>query len=477
MRIGSVIAAVGVLGVGSGLAAGPRTGDTQVLPVADSATFAFVKVNVVPMNGHTVSSNQTVLVRGGRIVEIGPAESVHVPLGAVAVEADGKYLMPGLAEMHAHIPGATAPEQLIRDIMFLYVANGVTTIRGMLGAPNQLTLRDRTASGEITGPTIFVGAPSLNGQSAPDAATASRLVREHKSAGYDFLKLHPGLQREAYDAIVTTAREVGVTFAGHVSSGVGLQRTLEARQSTVDHLDGYLEASVSPSVHERMAAGPVPFTEMVAAVEPDRLRYWAGRTRDAGTWNVPTMALWEAFYSTDPPEVFARRPEMRYAAPQMVDAWIRQKQNMAQSQRTQGVTAAAAQRYLEMRRMALRALADSGAGLLMGTDSPQMFSVPGFSLHNEISLMQAAGVTPEHVLESGTRNVARYAAEELKLDGAFGTVAVGNRADLILLDANPLLDARNVARRAGVMVRGKWLSADELQRGLDEIAARYRPGN
>lgn len=477
MRIGLVVAAVGVLGVGSGLAVGPRTGDTHVLQVTDSVTFAFVNVNVVPMNGDSVSNDQTVLVRGGRIVEIGPAASVHVPLGAVAVEADGKYLMPGLAEMHAHIPGATAPEQLIRDIMFLYVANGVTTIRGMLGAPNQLTLRDRTASGEITGPTIFVGAPSLNGQSAPDAATAARLVREHKSAGYDFLKLHPGLQREAYDAIVATAREVGVTFAGHVSSGVGLQRTLEARQSTVDHLDGYLEASVSPLVHERMAAGPVPFPEMVAAVEPDRVRYWAGRTREAGTWNVPTMALWEAFYSPDPPEVFARRPEMRYAAPQMVDAWIRQKQNMAQSQRTQGVTAAAAQRYLEMRRLALKALADSGAGLLMGTDSPQMFSVPGFSLHNEIALMQSAGVTPGQVLESGTRNVARYAAEELKLDGAFGTVAVGNRADLMLLDANPLLDARNVARRAGVMVRGKWLSADELQRGLEEIAARYRPAN
>ncbi|CAN5315204.1 amidohydrolase family protein [soil metagenome] len=476
MRIISVVAAVGVLGVVSGSAGVPRTAATEVVQAADSVTFAFVNVNVVPMNGEGVSENQTVLVRGGRIAEIGPAASVHVPLGAIAVEAGGKYLMPGLAEMHAHIPGETAPEQLIRDIMFLYVANGVTAIRGMLGAPNQLVLRERTASGEIIGPTIFVGAPSLNGQSAPDAATAARLVREHKSAGYDFLKLHPGLQRAAYDAIVATAGEVGITFAGHVSSGVGLERTLEAGQSTVDHLDGYLEASVSPPVHARMATGPVPFSEMVAAVEPDRLRYWAGRTREAGTWNVPTMALWEAFYSADPPEAFARRPEMRYAAPQMVDAWIRQKQNMAHSRRTQGVTAEAARRYLEMRRLALKALADSGAGLLMGTDSPQMFIVPGFSLHNEIALMQSAGLTAEQVLASGTRNVARYAVEELKLDSALGTVAVGNRADLVLLDSNPLLDARNVARPAGVMVRGKWLSADELQRGLEEIAVRYRPG-
>jgi imidazolonepropionase-like amidohydrolase len=475
MRIVSGFAAIGVLGIMSGFTVVPDGSGKNVAHAADSVTFAFVDVNVVPMDEEGVRENQTVLVRAGRIVEMGPAASIHVPLGAIAVEGRGKYLMPGLAEMHAHIPGESAPEQHVRDIMFLYVANGVTTIRGMLGAPNQLVLRDRTATGEITGPTIFVGAPSLNGQSAPDAATAARLVRAHKSAGYDFLKLHPGLRREVYDAIVTTARELGMTFAGHVSTGVGLQRTLEARQSTVDHLDGYLEAAVSPSVHARMATGPVPFSEMSAAVEHDRLRYWAGRTREAGTWNVPTMALWEAFYSADPAEVFARRPEMRYAAPQMVNAWIRQKQNMAESQLTQGVTAEAARRYLEMRRQALKALADSGAGLLLGTDSPQMFSVPGFSLHNEIALMQSAGLTAEQVLASGTRNVARYAAEELKLDGAFGTVAVGNRADLILLDANPLLDARNVARLSGVMVRGKWLSADELQRRLETIAARYRP--
>ena len=474
MRLITLLALVGALAavIDSG-AVQPSSGAGGQ---SDSATFAFVDVNVVAMAGQGVSGDQTVLVRAGRIVEIGPATSVHVPLGAIAVDGRGKYLMPGLAEMHAHIPGETAPEQLVRDIMFLYVANGVTTIRGMLGAPNQLVLRERTASGEVTGPTIFVGAPSLNGQSAPDAATAARLVRAHKGAGYDFLKLHPGLQREAYDAIVSTAGEVGITFAGHVSTGVGLQRTLEAHQSTVDHLDGYLEASVAPAVHARMAAGPVPFSEMVAAVEPDRLRSWAGRTREAGTWNVPTMALWEAFYSPDPPEAFARRSEMRYAAPQMVNAWIRQKQNMAQTQQNQGVTADAARRYLEMRRIALRALADSGAGILLGTDSPQMFSVPGFSLHNEIALMQAAGLTAEQVLMSGTRNVARYAAEHLKLDGAFGTVAVGNRADLILLDTNPLLDARNVARPAGVMVRGKWLPAEELQRGLQEIATRYRPG-
>lgn len=441
-----------------------------------SPTIAFVGVNVVPMDRERVIERQTVLVRDGRIVEIGPAPRVRVPAGSVVINAFGKYLMPGLAEMHSHIPGANAPEQMVRDIMFLYVANGITTIRGMLGAPNQLTLREQTARGQITGPMIFVGAPSLNGQSAPTPDVGARLVREHKRAGYDFLKLHPGLTRAVYDSIVTVARRVGITFAGHVSTGVGLPRTLEARQSTIDHLDGYLEAAIPDTVRARMT-GAIPFAQMVAAVDTMRLRYWAGRTRTAGTWNVPTVFLWETFYAPESAEVLAQRTEMRYAPVQVVDGWMQQKRNMTRNQSTQGVTLASARRYLQLRRFTLRALADSGSPLLMGTDSPQLFNVPGFSLHREIALLQEIGLTPYQILVSGTRNVASYATQDLKLDGAFGTVAVGSRADLLLLDANPLADARNVAKRAGVMVRGRWYSAAELDGGLAEMARRYRPAS
>jgi hypothetical protein len=223
--------------------------------------------------------------------------------------------------------------------------------------------------------------------------------------------------------------------------------------------------------------GAVPFTQMVAAVDTTRLRYWAGRTRVAGTWNVPTVFLWESFYSTESPEALARRPETRYAPVDVVNGWIQQKRNMARNQGTQGVTPQSARRYLELRRFTLRALVDSGAPLLLGTDSPQMFNVPGFSLHRELALMREIGLTPYQILLSGTRNVATYAAQHLKLDGAFGTVAVGQRADLLLLDANPLADIGNVAKRAGVMVRGRWFPAAELDRGLEEIASRYRPAS
>jgi imidazolonepropionase-like amidohydrolase len=437
------------------------------------ATVAFVDVNVIPMDRERVLEGQTVIVRDGRIVSVEPSARARVPSGALRVDGRGKYLIPGLAEMHAHIPGAQAPEQAIRDIFTLYVANGVTTIRGMLGAPNQLTLRAKTASGEMLGPTIFVGAPSLNGNSAADPATAARLVREHKAAGYDFLKLHPGIPRTSYDSIVAAARAVGITYAGHISQGVGLEHTLASRQSTIDHLDGYLEAAVPMEARARVFADGATLGDMIGAIDASRFAALAADTRKAGTWNVPTAFLWESFFSPEAPEDMAQRAEMKYAPPQWINGWSNQKRNRIQQDQMNGVSPDVSTRYLSLRRTLLKTLADSGARLLMGTDSPQMFNVPGFALHHEIALMQEAGLTPWQVLESGTRNVAEYAAKDLKLDGKFGTVAAGNRADLILLDANPLTDVSNVAKRAGVMVRGRWLPAAELDRMLAEMAARH----
>ncbi|MGQ0714412.1 MAG: amidohydrolase family protein [Gemmatimonadaceae bacterium] len=439
---------------------------------ASPAVVAFVDVNVIPMDRERVLERQTVIVRDGRIASIEPASRARIPSAALRVDARGKYLIPGLAEMHAHIPGAQAPEQVIRDIFTLYVANGVTTIRGMLGAPNQLTLRQRTASGELLGPTIFVGAPSLSGNSAADPATAARLVREHEAAGYDFLKLHPGLSRTSYDSIVAAARAAGITYAGHISQAVGLEHTLASRQSTIDHLDGYIEAAVPEAIRARVLADQASFGELIAAVDESRFPILAAETRKAGTWNVPTAFLWESFFSPEPPEEMAKRSEMKYAPPQWLNGWSNQKRNRIRQDQENGVQPAVAARYLSLRRTLLKTLADSGARLLMGTDSPQMFNVPGFALHHELELMQEAGLTPWQVLESGTRNVAEYAAKDLGLDGKFGTVAVGNRADLVLLDANPLTDVRHVAKRAGVMVRGRWLSSTELDRMLADIVSR-----
>lgn len=442
-----------------------------------TAPVAFENVTVLPMDGgaRTVAG-QTVLVRDGRVAWLGPAARAQLPADAVRVDGRVRFLMPGLAEMHAHVPPQqNVTEAQLEELMFLYVANGVTTIRGMLGAPYQLQLRDRLARGELLGPTFYVAAPSLNGNSAPDPATAERLVRAHRAAGYDLLKLHPGLSRATYDAAVRTAREVNIPFGGHISAAVGLARTLEARQASIDHLDGYFEALAPAAMQARLQAGGVPLGELMASVQPTDadIRRLAQQTRAAGVWNVPTAFLWESLYGVFQPESAITRPEMRYASKPMVDGWVLQKRARLNADAQNGVTPELAAHYLQVRRRVLKALAEEGAPLLMGTDSPQMFNVPGFALHREVALMAEAGVPAYTVLESGTRNVARYAKETMGMADDFGTVAVGQRADLVLLDANPLEDVANLSRRAGVMVKGRWLPKAEIDAGLARIAARH----
>ena len=446
-------------------------------PAAAAPVVAFVDVNVIPMDREGVVPGQTVIVRGDRIEAVGPTRRTGIPAGAIRIVGRDKYLMPGLAEMHAHVLPAqaqgNADERLNRDIFFLYIANGITTIRAMLGAPNQLTLRERLRAGELLGPTMYVAAPSLNGNSAPNPDTAIKLVRAHKAAGYDFLKIHPGLSLETYDAIARTAREVGLTWAGHVPAAVGLRHAIAERQSTIDHMDGYLEASVPETTAVRLQAADATLADFLRNVDESRFEELARLARAAGIWNIPTAALWENLFDRTPPEELMQRPENRYAPRAWVSNWANQKRNRMQQDAQQGATPEMLERFLTARRRMLKTLADVGAPLLMGTDSPQIFSVPGFSLHRELALAVDAGLTPYQVLESGTKNVGRYAATELKQDGRFGTVAVGQRADLVLLDANPLDDLRNLTRRSGVMVRGRWVSADDLRAGLEEIAARY----
>jgi imidazolonepropionase-like amidohydrolase len=437
---------------------------------------AFVDVNVIPLDRNRVAERQTVVVRGDRIVAFGPVASTAVPAGATRIDGRGKYLVPGLAEMHAHVIGGNNPnhEQLNRDIMFLYIANGITSIRAMLGAPNQIPLREQLRRGEMLGPTMYVSAPSLNGNAAPNPDTAAKLVRAHKVAGYDFLKIHPGLSRDTYDAIVRTANEVGLTWAGHVPAAVGLRHAIASRQSTVDHLDGMLEATLPDSLQARLGTpGAVTMEQFIRSVDPSKFAAIANEMKAGGIWNVPTMVIWENLYSqSETPEQMGAREEMKYASRQARAAYVAQKTNMIVQQQGAGLTPELSAQYIALRRRALKALADVGTPLLMGTDSPQLFMVPGFALHREIELIAQAGITPYQILESGAKNVARYASEQLKQDGRFGTVAVGNRADLVLLDANPLENIANLKKRAGVMAKGRWTSAAEIEKGLADLAAR-----
>ncbi|HEX2208453.1 MAG TPA: amidohydrolase family protein [Longimicrobium sp.] len=415
---------------------------------ADGVT-AFENVTVIPMDSERALPGHTVLVQGDRIVAVGPSASVAVPGGARRVDGRGKWLVPGLAEMHGHVPPPSAPAQQTEDVLFLYLANGITTVRGMLGAPGQLELRRRTNTGELLGPTLYLAGPSLNGNSVNSPDDAVRMVREQRAQGWDLLKIHPGLTRPEYDAMARTAAQEGLRFGGHVPGDVGLMHALRMGQETFDHVDGYVEYAGG-------GEGPIDPAKLDSAVRI---------TREAGAWVVPTMALWEVLYTTLPLDSLMAYPELRYVSAQGVQSWVN-----AYNQRRGApqFNVETARRVIEARQRVLAALHRGGAGILMGTDAPQQFSVPGFSLHREFPRMRAAGMSPYEILVTGTRNVGEY----FQRNDAFGTIAVGRRADLLLLDADPLADVANLQRIAGVMVRGRWVPADEIRTRLEAIAAR-----
>jgi imidazolonepropionase-like amidohydrolase len=447
-------------------------------PAAQDGPLAITNVTVLPMDGERTLADQTVIVQGGRIRAVGPAATTTVPAGATRIDGRGKYLMPGLAEMHAHVPPGSPTDEQLADIMFLYIANGITTIRGMLGAPYQIALKEKLASGAMLGPRFFPAAPSLNGNSAPTPEAGVAHVRAARAVGYDLMKIHPGVSRATWDAATAELRATGMTFGGHVPADVGVVHAIESGIATIDHVDGYLEASVRDSAI--YATPGATLGAVIDAIDPAKFAALARLARERNVYHVPTMYLWENFYNDRTPEELAALPEMAYVSGQQVNAWMNQKRARARADEAQAMTPARRARYLALRRQMLKALADAGAPLLMGTDSPQMFNVPGYALHRELLVAREAGLTTYQILESGTRNVGRYVRESLKQDGAFGTVAVGQWADLVLLDADPLADLTNLARRTGVLVRGRWVGAAEIAAGLERIRAKHaaaRSGN
>jgi imidazolonepropionase-like amidohydrolase len=420
------------------------------------SVVAFVGVNIIPMDRDRLLQNQTVVVRGDRIAEIGPASRVKAPQGATVVTASGKYLMPALAEMHAHVPpGDQVTDRQIERVLWLYARGGIGTIRGMLGHARHLPLRTRLNSGEQFGPMLYTSGPSLNGMTVPTPEAAVNIVEEQKAAGYDFLKIHPGIPRGAYDAMAERAHKLRIPFAGHVPADVGVLRAIEARQLTIDHLDGYVEAMVSK---DKLAQPGLFGLGVIMHADESKIPELVKTTKAAGVWNVPTQILVENLVTEEDPDAMAKRPEIKYVESAQLTQWITMKKKALAE-----TTPEQRKRYIDVRRKLIKALHASGAGLLLGSDAPQWWNVPGFSIHRELESIVAAGLTPFQALETGTRNVAAFFRQ---LDGT-GTVESGKRADLLLLGANPLADITNTWKIDGVMIRGRWAARDEMDKRLE----------
>lgn len=426
-----------------------------VCNAASAASTAIINVNIVPMHEEIVVPAQTVVVENGLISAIGNVDEIPVPKDAEVVDGTDRYLMPGLAEMHAHVPDIAS--QNLGRVLTLFAANGVTTIRGMLGQPSHLILRQKLLSGDVFGPRLITSGPSMNGNSVSNVADGVARVRAQHAAGYDFIKIHPGLSADEFMAIASTANELGIPFAGHVPVAVGVENSLRVGMATIDHLDGYL-AALLPANSDR-SGGYGGFFDVLLAEQAnaDRVAELAAKTAKAGTWNVPTESLFEHRVSEASVVALSKRPEMRYMPAATVERWVLAKQQQLDER---GFDAQIAARAIALRRSIILALHNAGARLLLGSDAPQVFNVPGFSLHHELAFLVEAGLTPFEALQTGTTAVAEFLAMNT------GTVAVGRDADLVLLDANPLVDISNTRRIHGVMMRGAWHSAVRLEQRL-----------
>ncbi|MGZ8781410.1 MAG: amidohydrolase family protein [Thermoanaerobaculia bacterium] len=254
-------------------------------------TIVIRNVNVVSMTSPKAAEKQNVIIRDG-VIESVSTRLAKMPDGTKVVDGTGKFLMPGLAEMHGHVPPANAPNGATEDTLFLYVANGITTVRGMLGHAGQLELREKSKRGEIVAPNLYLAGPSFNGQSINSPQEAIDKVRAQKKEGWDLLKVHPGLTRDEYDAMAKTAREEGIRFGGHVPAEVGLEHAIAMGQETFDHIDGYAELLEAEK-------GPVDAKKLWAIVK---------KSKDANVWIVPTSALWEVLFGTIPMCGSSRRP-------------------------------------------------------------------------------------------------------------------------------------------------------------------------
>lgn len=401
---------------------------------AQPGDVAIVDARIVPMDREGELVAHTILIRGDRIVAVAPSKKVDTT-GATIIDAPGQWVMPGLADMHVHAQS--------KGDLALFVLNGVTTVRDLFGFPEHLRWRDDIGKGALLGPTLLAAGPIFDGDppvwpgsavvTTPDAARAE--VRKQKAAGYDWIKVYSGLSREVYDAILDEAKQVGLPVAGHVPKAVGVEAVLAGggAQRTIEHLDGYVPFFGDPPAQ--------------SLVEP---------TVKSGVWNCPTLVVTDRFAYMDDPARLAGTRGLDFVSKVTLASWD-PKNDFRLKTWTPEMFARHREKNAK-RRALVGELQQAGARLVLGTDTGNPYVVPGFAVVDELGLLVASGLTPAQALRAAT--VA--AAEVQGTPGAFGVIAPGARADLIILDGDPLADVRNAADPVMVILRGTPHARTEL---------------
>lgn len=456
--------------------------------------MAFINVNLIPMTEDIVIENQTVLVDGDQIVAIGSSDEIHLSPDTQVVDGEGAFLMPGLADMHMHVSDAWLTDDWPANPLSLYLANGVTTIRDFetCGDNIALQLRDEIRDGKRDGPTIYSAGVIIGGQRSLqddfNTEDAKQIIQWVKDEGYDLIKIYSYLDADKYQEVITAAKTMDMYTAGHIPFAVGLDGILEARMDEIAHIeeldwelydfdrglklnpqewDGYIFLQTFPQQAKAFDFDFKVFASQKSDIILETLEKLQGSDIPIDTTLVISEYGVEKLLQ---PEEHLARPEIKYLPTSYINAFQQGKtrlQQMAQMIGEENAFVDEDTNLIVFKRdmdfMWLEELKKAGIPLLLATDGGCgiLGIVPGFSIHRELQILVDNGFTPYEAISTGTVNAAMV-INKMTGNGDFGTIEVGKRADLVLVNGNPLEDVSNIRNILGVMAAGRWYSTESL---------------
>jgi imidazolonepropionase-like amidohydrolase len=442
--------------------------------VPGGGSLAVIDVTVIPMDSARTIPHQTVLIRDGVITSITPSTTASVPPDAQEIDGTGRYLIPGLIDAHVHLRD---PSELLS-----YLAHGVTTVVHLSGPSGNvsdvLDLRRRVAGGSMVGPTVYSSGRILDGD-PPIFAGVSTVVRNPEAArrvvasqitdGVDLIKVYNNLRTDELRAAVQAAHDQGVTVWGHIPRIQGrdsaLQKALAAGLDVIVHGEELFFTLLHRDVESQLDRGTAPRVDSTLIVESIRL------VRESGAAVIPNLSFGVMTRAQlDDLAGVWDDPEARFLHPSILDMW--REQNPTNRDQLERFSLREQGKTITVRELTRR-LHDAGVPLLLGTDASAPGMFPGKSAHIELTELVGAGLTPFQALATGTRGAGEFLGRHIEGAGSFGTIAIGSRADLVLLAGNPLDDIGQAGAIEGVIVRGQWFS----KAGLDSLRMSQNNGD
>lgn len=429
---------------------------------ADSSSLLFKGLSIIDIDTGLVKGSVSIQVDNERFSRVSSDSRGIADDDVKIVDLKGLYAIPGLFEMHGHIP---IEREFQKWSLSLFAVNGVTTIRGAIGNAEHLALRARILEHSITGPRLITAGTPVKGGGSSPADSIEKMVRAQKRSGFDFVKIHPEVSAEQLEALAVAAKKYNIPFGGHVSLEAGLDRSLRLGQSSFDHLDGFFEAWVADHAAEDSDMGLFG-SGVVKDIPPDAKPAFVRSLTGEDIAVIPTESfVVNLLQDYDTKRDFSRMPGMEFVPSALLTYWL----DLRNFYRTQ-FNLSSPDHYLKMRKRLIAELFDAGIPILSGSDAPQVLQVPGFSLHQELELLVAAGMSPLHTLQAATINSARF----LGIDDMTGKIAPGLDADMVVLRSNPLDDISNVRDIYGVLLRGKWFGPEQIAIQYESVRA-FKP--